>query len=167
MLRHRDVLLESGAEDADLPVHETLIRFCSAFLDQGFADWNLPDREFGFFRSFLQQHGEGIAPTRWFRTVRRECRRLLDAEIQPIESIEESLNLLGVAEAEQEAFISQSLLALRGWAGMVWQMETNAEWAPHPAPAGSLIEFLAIRLMLDRFGPATSRERFVSVHADR
>jgi hypothetical protein len=33
---------------------------------------------------------------------------------------------------------------------MVWQMETNAEWAPRPAPAGSLIEFLAVRLILDR-----------------
>ncbi len=29
-------------------------------------------------------------------------------------------------------------------------METNAEWAPHPAPAGSLVEFLAVRLILDR-----------------
>ena len=51
--------------------------------------------------------------------------------------------MLGVEEDERELFISQTLLALRGWAGMVWQMESNAEWAPHPAPEGSLIEFLA------------------------
>ena len=154
--RHRDVLLKSGADDADLPVHETLVRFCSAFLDQGFADWNLPNRKLGFYRSFLQLYGGGFVPSRWLRAVRRECRRLLGADMEPIESIEESLALLGVAEAEQEAFIRQTLLALRGWAGMLWQMETNAEWSPSPAPSGSLIEYLAIRLMLDRLALQTA-----------
>lgn len=150
VLRHRDLLIEAGGEDADLLVHAALIRFCSAFLDQGFADWKLPDRESGLFAAFLRQHASGVAPTRWFRGVRRECQRLLDNKTGPLESIDESLALLGVSESEREEFITQSLLALRGWAGMVWQMESNAEWAPQPAPAGSLIEFLAVRLMLDR-----------------
>ena len=154
-LRHRDVLIEAGGDDADLPVHETLIRFCAAFLDQGFADWALPHRDQGFYAAFLHQHAEGVAPTRWFRRVRQECRRLLNAEIDPLQSIEESLELLGVSEEEQSAFLTESLLALRGWAGMVWQMETNADWAPHPAPPGSLIEFLAVRLMLDRISLQT------------
>ncbi|MCA9213128.1 MAG: DUF2309 domain-containing protein [Planctomycetales bacterium] len=149
-VRHRDVIIAAGGEDPDLPVHETLIRFCAAFLDQGFADWDLPGRELGFFSAFLRQHADGVVPTRWFRALRHECRRLLDAGTKPMDSIEESLSLLGVDESEQEAFITQSLLALRGWAGMVWQLETNAEWAPHPAPRDTLIEFLAIRLVLDR-----------------
>lgn len=139
-LRHRDVLIEAGSEDTDLPVHDTLIRFCAVFLDQEFADWHLPHRELGFSKAFLQQHSESLAPTRWFRSIRRECRRLLDADGQPLDSIDESLKLLGVTEDEQEAFLTQSLLALRGWAGMVWQMESNAEWASHPAPSGTLIE---------------------------
>lgn len=135
-VRHRDLLVEAGGEDADLLVHETLIRFCSAFLDQGFADWNLPNREKGLFGAFLRQHAVGImAPTRWFRKLSRECRRLLNDKTGPLESIDESLTLLGVSEPEQEEFITQSMLALRGWAGMVWQMESNAEWAPHPAPS--------------------------------
>lgn len=150
VLRHRDLLIEAGGEDADLLVHASLIRFCSAFLDQGFADWNLPDRETGLFTAFLRQHSSGVAPTRWCRDVRRECQRLLDNKTGPLESIDESLTLLGVSESEREEFVTQSLLALRGWAGMVWQMESNAEWAPRPAPSGSLIEFLAVRLMLDR-----------------
>lgn len=149
-VRHRDLLMEAGGEDADLLVHETLIRFCAAFLDQGFADWKLPNRDLGLFNAFLRQHADSVAPTRWFRAVRRECRRLRDGKTGALESIDESLKLLGVSDLEQEEFITQSLLALRGWAGMVWQMESNAEWAPHPAPRDSLIEFLAIRLMLDR-----------------
>ena len=37
--RHRDLLLLATGEDADLPVHDLLIRFCGAFLDQGQANW--------------------------------------------------------------------------------------------------------------------------------
>jgi uncharacterized protein len=149
--RHRDILLEATGEDADLYVHDTLIRYCSAFLDQGFADWNLPHRDVGLFATFLEHHATAwAAPTRWSSAVRRESHRLLQKNISPLSSIDESLRMLGVDDAEREPFITRSLLALRGWAGMVWQMETNAEWAPKPAPAGSLIEFLAVRLILDR-----------------
>ncbi|HSG73203.1 MAG TPA: putative inorganic carbon transporter subunit DabA, partial [Planctomycetaceae bacterium] len=149
--RHRDILLDASGKDSDLLVHEHLIRFCSAFLDQGFADWRLPDREAGFFESFSRLYGSAISiPTSWLADVRREILRLKAAKTTPLESIEESLALLGVTDEERESFILQSLLALRGWAGMIWQMETNAEWALHPASSGSLVEFLAVRLLLDR-----------------
>ena len=67
-----------------------------------------------------------------------------------MDSIAESLEQLGVSFEERYEFLIRTLLALRGYAGMVWQMETNAEWAPNPAPEGSLVEFLAARLVLDR-----------------
>jgi uncharacterized protein YbcC (UPF0753/DUF2309 family) len=153
--RHRDLLLEVTGADADVLVHEVLIRFCSAFLDQGFADWELPGRDEGLYRSFLDLYaGSFASPTRWLRALRREVRRLHESGIGPLQSIDESLTLLGVAHDEQGEFIVQSLLALPGWAGMVRQMETNAEWTPHPAPPGSLVEFLAVRLILDRVAVA-------------
>src|ERR1043165_1804624 len=40
--RHRDLLLKATGEDIDPLVNEVLIRFCAAFLDQGFAHWQLP-----------------------------------------------------------------------------------------------------------------------------
>ena len=71
----------------------------------------------------------------------------------------ESLELLGVAEEEWEDFLSATLLALRGWGGMVQQVEIRGDRAVHPVPAGSLVEFLAVRLMLDRFALAyTARD---------
>ncbi|WP_417376127.1 DUF2309 domain-containing protein [Gimesia maris] len=149
--RHRDLLLTSTGEDTDLIVHDVLIRFCAAFLDQGFGTWPLPGRELGFYHSFLQLYSESaIGPASELSGLRRELQRLQSSGIGPLESISESLTLLGVADDECDEFISQTLLALRGWAGMVWQMETNAEWMPHTAPPDSLIEFLAVRLILDR-----------------
>src|SRR5690606_13573574 len=149
--RHRDVLLEATGQDADLLVHESLIRFCAAFVDQGFAEWELPDRKDGFYRSFLKLHSQRwAAPTHWSAELQRVTQRLLEAGTGPLESIAQSLELLGVGDEERDEFILHSLLALRGWAGMIWQLETNAEWAPHPAPPGTLVEYLAVRLILDR-----------------
>ncbi|QDT92289.1 DUF2309 domain-containing protein [Gimesia algae] len=150
-LRHRDLLLTSTGEDTDLIVHDVLIRFCAAFLDQGFGTWPLPGRELGFYHSFLQLYSEStIGPANELSGLRREIQRLQSSDIGPLESISESLTLLGVTDDDRDEFITQTLLALRGWAGMVWQMETNAEWMPHTAPPDSLIEFLAVRLILDR-----------------
>ncbi len=149
--RHRDLLLKATGVDCDLPVHELLIAFCSAFLDQGFSEWELPHREQGFYRAFLNLYDQTLtSATPWISAIRREARRLVQSGITPLQSIDESLQWLGVSEEEQQPFITRTLMALRGWSGMIWQMETNAEWTLHPAPSGSLTEYLAIRLMLDR-----------------
>lgn len=154
-IRHADLLEAATHESCDPWVNELLIRFCAAFLDQGYAHWRLPDREQGFFRSFTQVYGQRFGPPdRWLRGLRRELDRLRLAGTEPLDSIDESLNLLGVDESEHEAFISETLQALPGWAGMIWQMETNAEWTLFPAAPGTLVEYLAVRLILDRLAAA-------------
>jgi uncharacterized protein YbcC (UPF0753/DUF2309 family) len=154
-VRHAKLLEEAANEPCDQLVDDFLIRFCAAFLDQGYANWRLPDRDLGFFRSFANLYGQPFGPPdRWLRGLRQELKRLDGAGVGPLESIAESLDLLGVAEGEQEAFLQATLQALPGWAGMIWQMETNAEWTPLPAPAGTLVEYLAVRLILDRLAAA-------------
>ncbi|MCZ7582555.1 MAG: DUF2309 domain-containing protein [Deltaproteobacteria bacterium] len=46
----------------------------------------------------------------------------------------------------------ESLLALRGWAGMIRQVETRPDRVPSHAPPARLEDFLAIRLIADRAG---------------
>ncbi|QDV19242.1 hypothetical protein Pan153_39070 [Gimesia panareensis] len=155
-IRHRDILHIATGVDSDLIVNDVLIRFCAAFLDQGFGAWTLPARETGFFHAFLNLYsGSKLSPSVSLTGLNQEIDRLIESKLSPLESISESLSLLGVTDEERDEYITQTLLALRGWSGIVWQMESNAEWAPHPAPAGSLIEFLAVRLILDRLALAT------------
>jgi uncharacterized protein YbcC (UPF0753/DUF2309 family) len=149
-LRHRDLLLMATGRDTDLLVHEILIRFCAAFLDQGFAGWALPRREAGFFRSFVELYCDARPADLWLRGLPAELRRAASEGCSPLDSIAESLRLLGVADSEREAYLTRTMLALRGWAGMLRQMETNAEWAAHPAPPGALQGYLAVRLILER-----------------
>ncbi len=149
--RVRDLLLEATGHDADRLVDDVLIRFCAAFLDQGFADWELPDRDRGFFYSFARLYACRHTPVPpWMRGLEHEMSEILEAGITPLQSIERSLEQFHVRPADQNEFVLQTLLALRGWAGLIWQMETSAPWTPYPAPSGTLEGYLAVRLILER-----------------
>lgn len=150
-VRHRDLLLAASGIDTDALIHEVLIRFCAAFADQGFASFRLPNREHGFFLCFLEMHQEGATLSdRWMRALPEEIRRIGESALTPMDSIVESLRFLGVPPDQWEAFLTASLLALRGWAGLLRQMEVRPDRVPLPAPTGTLIEFLAVRLILER-----------------
>lgn len=154
-IRHRDLLLEATGCDPDLWVNGLLIRCVGAFLDQGLAPQEMPLRDEGFFRAFCTIYSQPLgSPDRWMRGLAAELRRLLDGRLTPLESVHESLELLGVPRDDWHRYISATLLALRGWGGMVRQIELRGDRAVHPVPSGSLVEFLAIRLLLDRFATA-------------
>ncbi len=149
--RHRDLLLEYTGDDSDLLVHPILIRFCASFTDQGVSDWPLPDRDLGLLKSFCSLYG-GIAgqPHRWMRPLAKELRRIETENITPLESVLESLEVLGVAPEDWTDFIESTVLALRGWTGMLWQMEVRDDRVAIPVAPGTLIEFVAVRLLLER-----------------
>ncbi len=105
-IRHAKLLEEATNEPCDQLVDDLLIRFCAAFLDQGYANLRLPDRDRGFFRSFANLYGQAFGPPdRWLRGLRRELKRLDERGVTPLESIDESLQLLGVADDERDAFV--------------------------------------------------------------
>jgi uncharacterized protein YbcC (UPF0753/DUF2309 family) len=157
-IRHRDLLVRATGTDIDLQVNPILIRFCAAFVDQGIADWPLPEREKGFLHAFAALYRKWGSPERWLRRLRPELARLQDSRTSALESILESLAALGVPEAEWDAFTKETLLALRGWGGIIRHIETRGDRVAHPIPAGSLTEFLAVRLLLERFALAFAAE---------
>ena len=124
---------------------------CAAFIDQGFAGWPLPHRDLGLFRAFSSLYANDAGPaTHWLRDLAEEIIRIENCDLEPLESIRESCTMLGIDESEWDDFIAATLLALRGWAGMLWQMEVRPDRVPFPVPAGSLVEYLAVRLILER-----------------
>ncbi|QDU98908.1 DUF2309 domain-containing protein [Lignipirellula cremea] len=150
-VRPRDLLLHATGEDIDRNVHEVLIMFSAAYLDQGYSDWLLPNRDRGFFESFVALYSENsYGLDRWLRRLPAELALLRDNEVTPECSIEASLKELGVADSDREEFITQTLLALGGWAGMIWQIESGIDWVVHTIPKGSLIGMLAVTLILEK-----------------
>ncbi|MCA9221717.1 MAG: DUF2309 domain-containing protein [Planctomycetales bacterium] len=151
MVRHRDWLRLATHEDSDWLVHALMIRLTAAFVDQGFADWQMPYRERGFYQAFLAMFQSGGGPPdRWLSRLPEEVHRLHTEQVEPLDSILESLDLLGVDDDEFEDYLSATMLALRGWAGIIRHMEVRPDRVPHPVPPHSLMEFLAVRLILER-----------------
>jgi uncharacterized protein YbcC (UPF0753/DUF2309 family) len=159
--RLRDLIKEVTAEDSDRAVNDVLIRYCGVFLDQGFADWQLPDRERGFAKAFATLYSDrwAILPT-WMRGIRSELPAILDDSFDPLSSIDQSLRALGIDDAATTDALCDTSLALRGWAGMIWQMEANTPFLLKPIPPGSFDEYLAIRLLLERFAIADIGRRY-------
>lgn len=149
-MRHRDLILEATGIDVDRQVQEILVPFCASYLDQGLATWSLPDRSEGFLRSFARLFAHSHPQQRWLSKLPGELRRILNGSVPAETLIAESLDSLGVAAEETDEFLTRTMLALKGWAGMLWQMEMNAEWVAIPAPPGSLTEYVAVKLLLDR-----------------
>lgn len=150
-VRLRDVLLAATCEDTDRSVHEMLIRFTASFLDQGFASWNLPNRDQGYFNAFVALYSRKMmVGERWANGLASELQKIQVARTTPIACIRQSLRLMGVRPQDHEAFITRTLLALPGWAGMVSQLADAPTWVDRPLPKDTLVEFLAVRLLLDR-----------------
>lgn len=136
---------------SDADVDEVMIRFTAAYLDQGYAGTPLPAGEQGYWASFRLLYGRpALLAPRWRRSLARELEAIGAAKLSPLEVIQSSLAQLGIDESQQQEFIAGALLSLRGFAGMIWQTESRPDLFRKPSPPGTLIEFLAVRLLLLR-----------------
>lgn len=144
--RLRDRLLAATGHDLDAHVAPFLIRFVSAYLDQGVAYWPMPDRD-GLWAAFLRV-GPHTGTPAWANALPRE---LAEAEGRTAAAqVLHELAVRGTPVDAWEAQIHAALQALAGWAGMVHQLEAHPELAPGVAPPVTLCDYLAIRLLLDR-----------------
>ncbi len=158
--RLRDALWTLVGEDLDVGVNEVLIRFTSSFVDQGFAHWSLPNREEGFFAAFLALYASTLTPPHeQLVGLGHKLSQLQRSGQSPEQVVCEAMAWLKIPRAEWEHYFRQTLLALPGWAGMLWQLETRPDRANAGVPAGSLLEFLAVRLLLEQVAAEQLLER--------
>jgi uncharacterized protein YbcC (UPF0753/DUF2309 family) len=163
-VRHRDWLLAAHGIDTDAWIHPPLIRFLAGYLDQGLSHWAMPGRDLGIHGCFLEIYRTSLAAHcgRWARTLPGLVADDHAAERSALDSIAHSLEALGVDEDGCEPFLSAELLALRGWAGIVRQIEERPDRVPARDLTVTLRGYLAVRLLLERaaLDEAARRLRF-------
>jgi uncharacterized protein YbcC (UPF0753/DUF2309 family) len=151
-VRHRDWLVAVHGIDIDAWIHPPLIRFLAGYLDQGLAHWSMPERGLGIHGCFLELYRSSLAAQcgRWARTLPRLVTDDHAAERSALDSIAHSLAQLGVGDDEREDYLSAELLALRGWAGIVRQIEERPDRVPARDLTVTLRGYLAVRLLFER-----------------
>jgi uncharacterized protein YbcC (UPF0753/DUF2309 family) len=152
LVRHRDLINELYDLDTDAWIHPPLIRFVAGYLDQGLAHWAMPERGCGLHSCFLEIYDTSLAAFcgPWARTLPRLVADDRAAGRSELTSIEHSLAELGVANDERSDYLGATLLALRGWAGMVRQIEERPDRVPARDLSVTLAGYLAVRLLFER-----------------
>src|SRR5688572_5769786 len=154
-VRHRDCLRAVHGIDTDAWFHPPLIRFLAGYLDQGLAHWSMPERSRGIHGCFLEIYRSSLPAQcgHWARALPRLVAEDRAAERDALSSIAHSLAQLGVAPGENDEcadYLSAELLALRGWAGLVRQIEERPDRVPARNLTVTLRGYLAVRLLFER-----------------
>jgi uncharacterized protein YbcC (UPF0753/DUF2309 family) len=151
-VRHRDWLLAVHGIDTDAWIHPPLIRFLAGYLDQGLAHWAMPGRDLGMHGCFLELYRASLAARcgRWARTLPALAAEEHGANRHALDSIAHSLDQLGVHDDEYEDYLRAEVLALRGWAGIVRQIEERPDRVPARDLTVTLRGYLAVRLLFER-----------------
>ena len=148
--RRRDQMLDAYGVDTDRLVQPLLIRFCAAFVDQGISYWHMPAREQGLLEAFRALYGLGSGPIDpWMQGLSEELRRQQSHSCDAARTVSWALEELGVPRAQWQSYIEETLLSLRGWAGMIRQLEERPDTAPVDPPPARLADYLALQLTLD------------------
>ena len=151
-VRHRDWLLAVARVDTDALIHPPLIRFLAGYLDQGLAHWSMPERGRGIHGCFVEIYRSSLAGQcgPWAQMLPQLVADDHAAQRNARTSIEYSLQQLGVHEDEWLGYLSAELLALRGWAGIVRQIEERPDRVPARDLTVTLRGYLAVRLLFER-----------------
>jgi len=122
---------------------------CAAFLDQGVAAWPMPGRDRGLLEAAARVYSGGFGPTEpWSSALPAALREVRGRPAVAVIAAE--LGRMGVPADATEPFVTATLLALRGWAGMIRHLEERPDRAPVEKVPARLADFLALRLVLDR-----------------
>ena len=132
---------ETGVTPSD-KVDAIMTKWLSAFLDQGRAEWSMPDREAGFYEAFRT-----VAPHDSFLPDRNAMADLPDGPVAAIRGC-----LEGYPAEEWTDIFEFHLASLPGWTGFIKRrIADDGPW--QSACPITLAEYLAVRLLLvDQFG---------------
>lgn len=147
--RPAEAIRASRGTDLDSVVHPLLIRLTSAYLDQGVSYWPMPDRERGFLDAVTRVLSQpGLPDPVGLTGLGKRFSTLASGNLDAPEVLHQAITELGIHPDGAADLITAELLALPGWGGMVRQLEEHPELAPHVRLRCSLLEFIAVRLVL-------------------
>jgi len=123
-------------------VDHVLTKWLSAFLDEGHAEWSMPDREAGFYAAFraVASHDTQIPETGLVADLPENAHDAIAAILE------------SYSKSQWVPIFEEQLAALPGWTGFIKRRAEDGDVWQSTAPS-TLADYLAVRLTLcDAFG---------------
>jgi uncharacterized protein len=139
-----DGLTEGGVVDQ---INNQLIKWVTAFLDEGLAGWEMPGREEGFYhvwRNLAQKDFSGR-----LLGITDFAQKVHSLPATPEETIRSSLYQLEIPQEQWENYLSRQLSLLPGWTRYIrWLGEHPTYHAQQKHPIDTT-QYLAVRLFYE------------------
>ena len=129
---------------------EIMTGWCAAFVDDAHTPWQMPNREQGFYRSWLAAAG---VDRRLAAVIGREARaRIATLPDDPAELIALVLHTRDVSDDDRIAAMRTWILRTPGWAGFARWCD---QWAPEDRAGVRLrvLDLAAVRAAMDYLAP--------------
>lgn len=124
-------------------VNDEMIKWLTAFTDEGLGDWTMPHRELGFYGAWrtLAQHDTSA----WFLGIRNFSEKLRALPDRAEDALLHLFHRLGVSDLERIDYCSRHLAHLHGWSGYIrWKDQQPDQRNPIDP-----IQYLAVRLFYE------------------
>ncbi|MBF0095907.1 MAG: DUF2309 domain-containing protein [Magnetococcales bacterium] len=143
------LLAQLTGEDPFDAVRPVLLRQVAAYLDQGLAGWNYPERDKGFWYAWRRQTAWdwSFLPEELAQWWSRELALLTE---DATESVVILLTRMGLPEKRWTAYLERLALRLPGWSGMVMWRHNHPGYEGVCPQQVAMMDYLAVTLFLER-----------------
>ena len=125
-------------------IDELVIKSCLEFFDEGQSVWGMPDREEGFFTSWLKM----ATRNSWLSKRAKLIKRLVDKTDSAEGVVAAVMESFKIPKAAWTNYFTRELSRLHGWVGFIrWRESATNHYYARKFP-GDLVDYLAIRLVL-------------------
>ena len=139
-----DRLGEAGLVDQ---INNQLIKWLAAFLDEGLAGWEMPQREEGFYQAWRQLVQEDFSGT--LLGIKDFAGKIRDLPEDPEDAICLFLHKLRIPQEQWKDYLSRQLSLLPGWTRYIrWLGEHPTYHAQRSHPIDTT-QYLAVRLFYE------------------
>ena len=128
-------------------INDQMIKWTAAFLDEGMAGWEMPERHDGFYRAWRELAQRDY--TGRFLGIKKFARKIRDLPASPEDAIALSLKSLGIPKQRRADYLSRQLAQLPGWAGFIRWLGENPDYPAQKKHPIDPVQYLAVRLFYE------------------
>ncbi|MEE2707732.1 MAG: DUF2309 domain-containing protein [Planctomycetota bacterium] len=128
-------------------INDQMIKWTGAFLDEGMADWAMPDRHDGFYHAWRKLAARDFSGR--FLGIKQFTKKVRELPDVPEDAIAFSLQRLGMPEQRWTDYLARQFAQLPGWTGFIRWLSENPGYSAQQRHPVDPLQYLAVRLFYE------------------